>query len=334
MNSNGMLKSALSGVAALSVAGMIAAGSAQAAPIQMQGNFLWTQVSDDGTLGNGTSSPGLIHDATGTGTFNTATGDYLRPGTPFEGFGIRSDQGGLDGNRNSSGGGFVGGSDNVSQTSLTDLSAGTLNHVRWNGTIAGLFNIQHDFVFSDDDENISITTMITALQTVTNVSFSRGIDPDPDNYSGGTANTNNERGLDLNNDGDYTDPGEHAPEDFISAEGSISGLAMAMFTDSATPHNTGIVTQCCEVIDPTRYLTAGDFAPMAGFDSFDDHGIGLGFDIGDMDAGEKATIEYAYVFGDTVETVDIPTEVSEPSMLALFGLGLAGLAYVRRRKLV
>jgi hypothetical protein len=301
-------------------------GAAHSAPIQMQGNFLWTQVSDDGTLGNGNTMPGLIHDATGTGTFNTATGDYLRPGTPFEGFGVRSDQGGVLGNRNSSG-------DSFAQTSLTDLSAGTLNHVRWTGTVAGLFNIEHNYLFDDTDENISITTVLTALTSLTNVQFSRAIDPDPDNYSGGTASTRNERGLDLNNDGDYDDAGEQSRENFVSAEGSISGLAMAMFTNSAITHNTGIVTNCCSVIDPTPYLNGGNFTPIVGFDSVGDHGIGLGFDIGAMENGDSVTITYAYVFGDTVGTVDIPTEVAEPSVLALFAMGLIGLGLARRRKI-
>ena len=131
--------------AAIGLAASIGAGSANAAPITMTGNFLLTQISDDGTLGNGTASPGLIHDPSGTGTFDAATGDYLRPGIPFEGFGVRSDQTGLVGNRNSSGGGSVGGTDGVSQVSIANLGAGTMNHVRWVGLVAGQFNIRARF---------------------------------------------------------------------------------------------------------------------------------------------------------------------------------------------
>ena len=44
-----------------------------------------------GTLGSGgNTSPGLLYDSTGTGTFNTSY-DYLTPGSPFEGFTVKQD---------------------------------------------------------------------------------------------------------------------------------------------------------------------------------------------------------------------------------------------------
>ena len=44
-----------------------------------------------GTLGSGgNTSPGLLYDNTGTGTFNTAY-DYLTPGSPYEGWAVRID---------------------------------------------------------------------------------------------------------------------------------------------------------------------------------------------------------------------------------------------------
>ncbi|MDO6713122.1 PEP-CTERM sorting domain-containing protein [Aliiglaciecola sp. 2_MG-2023] len=326
-----MIKTKKLALASITLSAMLGASAATAAPIFMQGNFLWTQVSDDGTLGNESASPGLIHDATGTGTFDTARGDYLRPGTPFEGFGISSDQFSTVGNRNSS-------SDSVSQVSITDLSGGAFdNHVRWTGTADnGFFDIIHDFFFDDTDENLNITTTITAISDMTNLAFSRAIDPDPDNYPGGSASTNNERGLDLNNDGDYDDAGELAQTDFISASGVISGLTMGMFTDSDYEHNTGIEGACCSQINPADYLIGGDFAPIAfGFDSSGDNGIGLGFMIGELNAGDSATLNYSYVFGDTVGTVDIPgdddsTTVPVPATILLFGIGLMGMSMRKR----
>ncbi len=56
-------------------AGILLVNSAVAAPIIMSGDYVRTAISDDGTLGyGGGATPGLLYDATGTGTF---TYDYL-----------------------------------------------------------------------------------------------------------------------------------------------------------------------------------------------------------------------------------------------------------------
>ncbi|MBL26625.1 MAG: PEP-CTERM sorting domain-containing protein [Rhodospirillaceae bacterium] len=307
---------------------------ATAAPISMSSAFILTQVSDDGTLGNGSVFPGLQHDPAGTGSFNENQ-DYLQPGTPFEGFGFRSAETGEIGNRNSDAAGSVGGDDDFIQDFLTDLSGGTFdNHVRWGGTSAdGFVTIVHDFFFNNDDELINIETSITANVDLADASFARAIDPDPDNFpSGGTAETINFRGLDLNTDGDLDDPGEIAENSFVGSEGAINGAALALFSDDPLLHNTGIVTECCTVIDPDRYLSGGDFPSSTG-----DNGIGIAFFMGDLTAGQTVTINYAYVLGDTVVTVDLPddpTDVPEPASLVIFGLGLAGLVAGRRRFLV
>jgi len=44
-----------------------------------------------GTFGSGgNTSPGLLYDSTGTGSFNTSY-DYLTPGSPFDGFSVKVD---------------------------------------------------------------------------------------------------------------------------------------------------------------------------------------------------------------------------------------------------
>src|SRR6056297_1006498 len=86
-----------------------------AAPIILEGDFIRTAVSDDGTMGfGGNTSPGILHDPTGTGDFSL-NDDYLTPGSPFEAFSVQSDQSGLVANRNNAG-------DNIASTGITDTS--------------------------------------------------------------------------------------------------------------------------------------------------------------------------------------------------------------------
>lgn len=108
-----------------------------AASIIMEGNYVRTAVSDDGTLGyGGTTSPGILHDPTGTGTFGVD--DYLTPGSPWEIFSVNSTQTGLLTNNNDGG-------DAIGSISLTDLSGSMPydHYLRWLGTTSGGFGISY-----------------------------------------------------------------------------------------------------------------------------------------------------------------------------------------------
>jgi len=275
-----------------------------ATPIIMEGGFVKTAVSDDGTLGFGSSSaPGLLHDATGTGSFGL---DYLTPGIPFEIFSLYSDQSGLLTNSNSGGDDISGTLIDISGTSVYD------NAVNWTGVFGSLFSISTDTYFNDGDERVSFTTNITALVDLSGLSFLRAIDPDPDNYPGGSASTNNGRGF-----------GSLLPEDWVHSVGSISGLTLGLYSDSGVTHNTGITSPWSEV--PSDYL--------AGTNAGDgDNAIGIAFDIGSLLSGNSSSFEYHYVMGDELSTVDIPTDVPEPSTLVIFALGMIGLASRRFKK--
>ena len=90
------------------------------ASIIMEGDYVRTAISENGTLGfNGNTTPGLLHDATGTGTFGSD--DYLTPGTPWEYFGITSNESGSVGNNNDSPA-----SNAFSASTLTDISGTSL----------------------------------------------------------------------------------------------------------------------------------------------------------------------------------------------------------------
>lgn len=278
--------------------------SASSASIILEGDYVKTAVSDDGTLGyGGTTSPGLLHDATGTGTFGF---DYLTPGSPWEIFSVASDQSGILTNSNAAG-------DAISGT-VTDISGSSVynNAVNWLGTYNSLFSISTDTYFNNGDERVSFTTTITAINDISGLSFLRAIDPDPDNYPGGSASTNNGRGF-----------GSLAAEDWVHSEGTLTGLTLGLYSDSSVTHNTGI----------TRPWSSNPADYLAGTDSGNgDAAIGIAFDIGSLLTGQSVSFEYHYVMGDELANVDLPTDVPEPSTLAIFALGMMGLASRRFKK--
>lgn len=305
------------------------------ANIIMTGDYVLTQVSNDGTLGNRGFNPGLVYDSTGLGNFDSNF-DYLAPGTPHEAFGIRyntvTGSSGLLGNSNSASGDVTSG-DDFSLVSLTDMTPGSSfdNHVRWSGTNS-VINIVHDFFFNDDEERVNIKTTIEALVDITDLLFARAIDPDPDSRAHGTSATNNQRGIDNNGDGDALDSGDVAVENFVGSLGSVSGTPLGLFANTSFTQNTGIVGACCSVFDPLTYLAGGNL----GDSSTGDNGIGIAFNLGDLLAGEQVSVDYAYVMAGSLATIDLPddddsTTVPTPSSIGLFGLCL--LALTRRFKL-
>lgn len=276
-----------------------------AAPVIMQGDYVLTAVSDDGTLGAGyTTPPGIKHDASGTGTF--PIDDYLTPGTPWEVFSVKSDQTGVRTNNNSAGDAISG--------SVADTSgvSGYDNSVRWTGSYGSYFGLVTDTFFNDGDERISFTTTITALTNLTGLQFLRALDPDPDVFTYGSYFTVNGRGA-----------GGLAAEDWVHAEGTSTGLTIGLYSDSAYTHNTGV--SAAWSADPAFYLAGTN-------NGNGDYTIGLGFDFGSLSAGDSVTFTYHYVMGDSLETVDIPVDVPAPAALGLLGLGLLGLGAARRRR--
>lgn len=276
------------------------------ASIIMQGDYVKTAISDNGTLGwGGISSPGLLHDAAGTGTFNSD--DYLTPGAPWETFTIKSDQTGTLTNNNDGPSQMIG--------TLTDISGISpyTNAVNWTSTFNSLFTISSDTFFNTDSERVSFTTTITALSDLTGLQFLRAIDPDQDYVSGGSHDTNNGRGF-----------ADLAAEDWVHSVGTITGLTLGLYSDSDVTHNTGVSQNW--TIDPAFYLAGGN-------DGNGDYSIGMAFDIGTLLAGQSSTFDYHYVMGDELGSVDIPPAgVSAPSTFAIFSLGLIGFGLRRNKR--
>lgn len=303
--------------------------AASAVVVPLQGNFINTAVGDNGTLGaGGGTKPGLQFDPTGMGNFNP-NADFITPGIPFEGFNFQSDQSGVVGNNNS--GVTFGFAETMATTDLS--GTGFDNRAIWSGS-NGQVSITIDTRFNDDQRSVEMFTTVTAIQDQTNAFFSRQIDPDPDSESGGTSNTRNFRGLDLNNDGDFDDDGEVGPSRLIGAEGQNVGQTIVLFTfESGIPVNTGIDASCCSFDTPVNVFGGGDFAG----DTLADHGLGIAFSLGDLIAGQSISFSYFYGVAAEFDDIDIdpdpdPMDVPAPGALGLLGLGLAGIAAARRRR--
>jgi hypothetical protein len=297
---------------------LVLTAQAQAAPIVMEGDYVKTAVSDNGTLGyGGTTSPGILHDPTGTGTYGID--DYLTPGTPFEGFSVYSAETGVIANNNSSytGGTVVSGS---MTGSISDISGTYDQAVNYTGSFGDFFSISTDTYFNDGDERISMTTTITAMKELTDVSFARWLDPDPDVRSYGSYFTENGRGAT-----------GLAAEDWVHSEGVRTGLTIGLYSDSDVEHNTSVIGGSGDPgswsVDPRVYL--------AGYDDGDgDYSIGLAFMLDDMLKGDSITFTYHYVMGDSLDTVDIPDTpgaVPVPAAAYLFAPALLGLMGLRRK---
>lgn len=290
-----------------------------ATPITLTGNYVQVGVSDFGTLGsNGPASPGILHDSTGTQTFAPGgiPNDYLTPGTPSEAFGINSTQTGFISNNNYGGGSFS----TASPTLLTGAAAlGYDNAASWDGALGGFLSINNSYFFNDGDERVFIRTTLTALQDLGALAFGRHLDPDPDVNRFGSYATTNTRGNSL-----------FSADKLVSAAGDQTGLTIGLLSLSSYISNTGISSFCCNIDDPYSVLTGyGATSPTT---NFGDYGLQMAWNIGDLNRGQSATIEYAYVMGARQSTVG--GTVPEPASLALISIGFLGLGYFRKRKSV
>lgn len=308
--------------AALSSA-FVAIGSVQAAPLTLTGNFLQVGISDFGTFGsNGSNAPGIRHDPGGAGDFTPGgvANDYLTPGTPHDGYGLRSAETGFIRNDNTGLNGFG----SASPTLLVGPAAlGFQNAATWSGSNS-LVSITNSYFFNDNDERILINSVITALQPLTTVQFVRSTDPDPDVNRFNNFDTNNQRGNAL-----------FDPEDFIGSAGEVSGLFLGFLNNSGDtfPHDTRIDGNCCSTIDPNVILTGGATnGPTFPGQNNGDFGLNMAWALGDMATDQSLTVSYFYVFGDNIDTGGGDPVVPEPGVLSLLGLGLLGAAVARRRK--
>ncbi len=262
-------------VAALAAA-LIATGAvAQNAILQNE----WVKAGVNATTGTfgsgGNTNPGLQYDGTGTGTFNSAY-DYLTPGSPFDGFTVRIEDG-----------------SNTLVQSYTNNNAGNLANIPgawvgstsassavWEGSTSR-FTLRNTYSLPSGQQYVDINTRITASESIANLYFGRFIDPDARAAAGDSSSTDNVRGY-----------GAIPRANVAFSEALASRYALGLYTGQTTgSYGAGISPTWST--NPKDYLnnTSGHDAVRG------DYTIGLGFAIAGLSAGDIVTIRYAYIFG-------------------------------------
>jgi len=257
------------------IAGVISAllsTTALADNVIIQNEYVRAGVNEtSGTFGSGgRTRPGLQYDSTGTGTFpgDGEQGDYLTPGSPFDGFTVNVDGTAYTNNN--------GGASAIAGNGWTGTP--TANSATWSGGVASVFDITNTYSLPSGQEYIDITTGITAQTAITTLRFGRFIDPDAMPAAGDTSATDNVLGY-----------GTIPAANVVFSEATVSRYALGLYS---TDSNVGAGISSGWSTDPNDYATGGDYAVGNG-----DHTIGLGWEWTGLTAGDIVTANYAYIFG-------------------------------------
>jgi len=230
--------------------------------------------SNTGTFGSGGgTSPGLLFDPTGTGTFNAGF-DYLTPGAPFDGFSLKVD-------------GVNAANNNTGSTSFVDadgLTDGT-NTLTWSGDRAfgsSTWNVTNTFTLGTTASFVDVTTTITAGSAASSVWFGKFIDPDSQGMAGDSSSTDNVLGY------------SGIPSTNVAfSEATVSRYALGLYstdTNVAAGIN-GWNTDAASYINADASCGAGVLYCNA------DDTIGLSWNWLSVSAGDILTASYAYIFG-------------------------------------
>jgi hypothetical protein len=227
-----------------------------------------------GTFGSGgNTSPGLLFDSTGTGTFNTAY-DYLTPGSPFDGFAVKID--GTNYTNNNGGSTEIAGDGN-GLTNGTDSLSWTGNWTHDSTT----WSITNTYTLGATSPYIDITSTITAGSAATALSFGRFIDPDARAAAGDSSSTDNVLGY-----------GVIPSTNVAFSEALSSRYALGLYSTD-TNVDAGISGWSSEADAYTENTVDGD----GSLTNTGDNTIGLSWNFGGVSAGDILTASYAYIFG-------------------------------------
>ncbi len=223
-----------------------------------------------GTFGSGGgTSPGLLFDPTGTGTFNAGF-DYLTPGSPFDGFSLKVD--GTNAFNNN-----TGMSSFVDPDGLVD----GVNTLTWSGTRAfgsSSWDVTNVFTLGTTSPFVDVTTTITAGSAASSVWFGKYIDPDSQGVPGDSSSTDNVLGY-------GSIPNNHV----AFSEATVSRYALGLFSTNSNV-DAGIAAWTQEADGYTTSIYGADYGNG-------DDTIGLSWNWTGVSVGDILTASYAYIFG-------------------------------------
>jgi len=277
-------------------------GIGQADYFVLTGNYLQVSVGSGGALIDDDATVGLKFDPTGSGDFSGP--DFIMPGSPFEFYSV-----GIDGDWYSAGYDAWDGINPFDMTTIDNSGSGTLRADSTGGTFYDL-GLSQALYFDADGSVIHFEVTLTnnsTSETMYNVVYARGVDPDMD--------------WDLfgDDDGDYYDTVNWFEFDRVGSQGPYSGLILELvdLTGGGIQSIDGGWNE-----DPYMLLTGMN-------DGDGDNTINLAWSIGDLGPGESALLEFDYV----IEQGEGggPSPVPLPAAVWLLGSGLVGLVGLRRK---
>ena len=225
-----------------------------------------------GTFGSGGgTSPGLLFDPEGTGTFNSSY-DYLTPGSPFDGFSVKVD--GTNYANNNTGG-----------TGITKTGEGSgANAITWNGEVADKFQIDMNYSLLAGQPFVNGIATINMLTDADSVSFAKYIDPDSQGMPGDSSATDNVLGY-----------GVIPTTNVAFSEATVSRYALGIYTTD-TNVTAGIEgwTQEADGYSGTNYTDADGNELTYGTS---DDTIGISWTWTGVSSGDMLEASYAYIFG-------------------------------------
>jgi len=225
-----------------------------------------------GTFGSGGgTSPGLLFDPTGTGTFNPSY-DYLTPGSPFDGFSVKVD--GTNYTNNNTGG-----------TEITKTGEGLgPNAISWSGAVTDQFQIDMNYSLVAGQPFINGMATINMLTDADTVSFAKFIDPDSQGMPGDSSSTDNVLGY-----------GVIPSTNVAFSEATTSRYALGIYTTdtNVTAGVNGWLTDA-DAYNGTNYTDA-DGNPV-NYGNSDDT-IGISWTWTGVTSGDMLEASYAYIFG-------------------------------------